>query len=694
MFLGTSAPAEIAGSTGRVGNVIQSPHLPTGKPNAVAEAELRDNWKAELAAQEPALRGPIAPGQTGLQLANSAPASFPPDSPAAWPDRLTGEIQSGSSSVQIKSEAEDESFGENLSDVRTNVAKSSRVPNVFVSSALVSEKISGRVTSRDFARLPEPRAGVTSKHDASTSLESSQTGSVKHSRHASPTGRDWRAGNSQKFQVSPASSLQVNPAVAVVEAVTAQAGESGAFGGDRLVQIDEGSSSGLHPAAPTDQAAENNVSTRDGSPFITSNSSWHEGSGRETTLSTGLHGLTGIPASHATDETSHGISGAVASASLHSEVEDVRNAQVLADDEINETAASTAIRGNGLMRGGLDDPSLLSATSFSRVGLPEASSPEFPEMIQSAMIRSSTEAASLSVNPTGTKMVPATPEMSFSGQLRSSPAARFGKERADMKTDYRTSMVVDPSDLPSVSSHVGGTAGLAHAGVLASAQVTPAGASLAPEIFSSGEQTRTGANRELGRDPFPALDSFGATDATDATSRLHGSQINSQSVAGRSLSLGEHDGVRALEVGYQDPVLGYVELRAHTEGAGIHASLTAQSADSGAALEAHLSSLANWMNERRTPVESLTVSSALQGHAGQSGHSRSDAQADSRDGGGRDQHPSSIWGAGDASPSTMRSVPGLVTDSGSTRTSGLVASLTERSQSELELSGSNISVVA
>ena len=65
--------------------------------------------------------------------------------------------------------------------------------------------------------------------------------------------------------------------------------------------------------------------------------------------------------------------------------------------------------------------------------------------------------------------------------------------------------------------------------------------------------------------------------------------------------------VQQIQVGYQDPDLGYIELRAHSDGSGIHASLGTQSPAAGEALEAHRASLTGWLNERNTPVESLTV---------------------------------------------------------------------------------------
>ena len=93
--------------------------------------------------------------------------------------------------------------------------------------------------------------------------------------------------------------------------------------------------------------------------------------------------------------------------------------------------------------------------------------------------------------------------------------------------------------------------------------------------------------------------------------------------------------VRALQVGYQDPVLGYVELRAHSGANGVHATLEAQSATAGDTLAGHLSALAGWMDERRTPLESLTVSTLLaQPDSGLAQHGR-DSAASGQDGGAR-----------------------------------------------------------
>jgi len=68
-----------------------------------------------------------------------------------------------------------------------------------------------------------------------------------------------------------------------------------------------------------------------------------------------------------------------------------------------------------------------------------------------------------------------------------------------------------------------------------------------------------------------------------------------------------------LEMGYQDPALGYVELHARMAAGGVHAVLTAQSSESSATLEGRLHTLSAWMSERQTPLESLTVLASSSG---------------------------------------------------------------------------------
>jgi len=89
----------------------------------------------------------------------------------------------------------------------------------------------------------------------------------------------------------------------------------------------------------------------------------------------------------------------------------------------------------------------------------------------------------------------------------------------------------------------------------------------------------------------------------DAVRDVEGSGATRSTAAGSQI-------LATLEMGYQDPTLGYVELHTHMTAGGVHASLAAQSSESEKALESHLHSLADWMNDRQTPVESLTVLSS------------------------------------------------------------------------------------
>jgi len=69
-------------------------------------------------------------------------------------------------------------------------------------------------------------------------------------------------------------------------------------------------------------------------------------------------------------------------------------------------------------------------------------------------------------------------------------------------------------------------------------------------------------------------------------------------------------------VGYRDPVLGYVELRAQSNGGAVHASLGAQSNSAGATLSADLPALAAWMEASHTPVATISVVAIHGGEAG------------------------------------------------------------------------------
>ena len=77
-----------------------------------------------------------------------------------------------------------------------------------------------------------------------------------------------------------------------------------------------------------------------------------------------------------------------------------------------------------------------------------------------------------------------------------------------------------------------------------------------------------------------------------------------------------HAGAQHAEAGYQDPVLGWVGVRADSSGGGVHAQLVPGSADAAQTLGSHLTGLNTYLSEHHTPVETLTLSAPEGGGAG------------------------------------------------------------------------------
>jgi len=98
-------------------------------------------------------------------------------------------------------------------------------------------------------------------------------------------------------------------------------------------------------------------------------------------------------------------------------------------------------------------------------------------------------------------------------------------------------------------------------------------------------------------DPFQAIDSAHPMSSFANADR----DVRAQSGTLHATSVGQ------LQVGYEDPVLGYVELRAQSVGGSVHASLGTHSEMAGEALTGNLNDLSAWMDARHTPVDSLRV---------------------------------------------------------------------------------------
>jgi hypothetical protein len=75
-----------------------------------------------------------------------------------------------------------------------------------------------------------------------------------------------------------------------------------------------------------------------------------------------------------------------------------------------------------------------------------------------------------------------------------------------------------------------------------------------------------------------------------------------------------HAGAQRAEAGFHDPSLGWVGVRADSEGGGIHASLVPGSTGAAQALGTQMPGLSSYLAEQHTPVQTLTLA-APENHA-------------------------------------------------------------------------------
>jgi len=83
-----------------------------------------------------------------------------------------------------------------------------------------------------------------------------------------------------------------------------------------------------------------------------------------------------------------------------------------------------------------------------------------------------------------------------------------------------------------------------------------------------------------------------------------------------------HAGARQAEAGFEDPALGWIGVRAESNGAGVHASLVPGSAAAAQELGTHLEGLNAYLAEHHTPLESLAMAAPEgrgAGHEGEPG---------------------------------------------------------------------------
>ncbi len=107
-------------------------------------------------------------------------------------------------------------------------------------------------------------------------------------------------------------------------------------------------------------------------------------------------------------------------------------------------------------------------------------------------------------------------------------------------------------------------------------------------VNSSGNSSESAGGLETGssaREPFAALDAG----------------------PGQGTSGWIHAGAHSAEAGFDDPALGWVGVRADLTPGGVQAAVVPGSAEAAQSLGSHMAGLHTYLNEQRTPVETLTL---------------------------------------------------------------------------------------
>jgi len=721
-----SVETDLTGNLGNIGSAAQTLRPAEGQLSSAVGAQSRSRWSAELATQA-GLTGPSASEPEQEASSSSAKDLFA--EPNSWPglslEAWTSGTQSGPSPARFSVESSAEAQAVNQDGKPTPAGQMAAAsggvgPVVGGHGSVVASSIKDQVQTGFRAQPGSQATGTALKRASSNSSAVAQSVVPR-----------------QKSGAEPAASGGVGspPVVRILH---------GQILPDPPSQLRHSESRGILPQFVLAGAQAPGQTTSVAGSFLATQS-----------LQNGLH-ENGVPTTgtahgalaYALPSLQAGSSSPTSLAMLNSGVAPHENSQAeslqkssLSHEQVVRTGrASQGPASQGPASQSRASEASLAATAafpadtadssreaFETAALSSVSSYPTAQRLPAAA-RSVSLPGSLDVMPSSTVASPSIEGASPLAPSRLSSAARPGEEDYDISSPARTATAVRAGAGASTTSMASGSAAVLKTAVRASGgpslsgsggglSAVPAGVSsdelpAQPGLSHTPESTAIGGRgghngiAESGRSPFQALDSL---DVSDVENGLNGPRVGYQNVAGNSPSVGGVNGVRALEIGYQDPALGYVELRAHAAGGGIHASLTAQSADSGTVLEAHLSSLASWMTERRTPVASLSVSSPLQDHVGDrgsSGHEQGNSQRDTQgkaqamDSGER--YRSLTGSAGgtstSATGSSSRQSVASVADSGGSGAFALAASRMDEwaddSHTEWEHSGSSISLLA
>jgi hypothetical protein len=158
------------------------------------------------------------------------------------------------------------------------------------------------------------------------------------------------------------------------------------------------------------------------------------------------------------------------------------------------------------------------------------------------------------------------------------------------------------------------------------------------------------------RDPGASLPSQ-APSSPGPSATVHQTFTALDAESGTAAAKWVHAGRNTAEAGFEDPVLGWVGVRAQAGSSGIHATVVPISADAAQSLGTHLSGLSSYLSEHRTPVETVTMS-APDSNSGQ--HSMGQGSANSsHQGANKSETPSSPEEGSSASRTAHQSAEAL-----------------------------------
>jgi hypothetical protein len=147
-------------------------------------------------------------------------------------------------------------------------------------------------------------------------------------------------------------------------------------------------------------------------------------------------------------------------------------------------------------------------------------------------------------------------------------------------------------------------------------QQIPSGIERAHHIVQLPETTDTAAATGVATVGVPVqTNAAGSPHALNA--QLFPGKVDQNPFAALDAGIGDraanwnHAGPQHAEVGYMDPALGWVTVRADLHGGNVHAAVVGSSPDSATVLGAELAGLNAHLAEKRIPVESLTIGGAL-----------------------------------------------------------------------------------